>query len=119
MNEDERTLTIDQLLAESVKEGADIGAVVTELQNGRVTTQPKTTEYQQQIEPKLHDVMDTKKRPDKLVVVDKNAEDYGEVKNVVQKRNIPIAAHTMPSASPSGLSRNFFCISHIQPNSSK
>ena len=46
MNEDERTLTIDQLLAESVKEGADIGAVVTELQNGRVTTQPKTTEYQ-------------------------------------------------------------------------
>ena len=82
MNEDERTLTIDQLLAESVKEGADIGAVVTELQNGRVTTQPKTTEYQQQIEPKLHDVMDTKKRPDKLVVVDKNAEDYGEVKNV-------------------------------------
>ena len=82
MNEDERTLTIDQLLAESVKEGADIGAVVTELQNGRVTTQPKTTEYQQQIEPKLHDVMDVKKRPDKLVVVDKNAEDYGEVKNV-------------------------------------
>lgn len=82
MNEDERTLTIDQLLAESVKEGADIGAVVTELQSGRVTTQPKTTEYQQQIEPKLHDVMDTKKRPDKLVVVDKNAEDYGEVKNV-------------------------------------
>ena len=82
MNEDERTLTIDQLLAESVKEGADIGAVVTELQSGRVTSQPKTTEYQQQIEPKLHDVMDTKKRPDKLVVVDKNAEDYGEVKNV-------------------------------------
>ena len=82
MNEDERTLTIDQLLAESVKEGADIGAVVTELQSGRVTTQPKTTEYQQQIEPKLHAVMDTKKRPDKLVVVDKNAEDYGEVKNV-------------------------------------
>lgn len=82
MNEKEKTLSIDELLKASIQEGADLGAVVNELCNGRLTTQPKRDEYTAQIDPKLHDVMDVKKRTDKLVVVDKNAEDYGEVKNV-------------------------------------
>jgi len=79
---DEQTITLDDLLQASLQEGADLQAVVAELRNGRITEQPRTTEYAAQIDPKEHDVMDEKKRPDKLVVVDKNADDYGEVLNV-------------------------------------
>ena len=82
MNENEKTLSIDELLKASLQEGADLGAVVNELCNGRLTTQPKKEEYTAQIDPKLHDVMDAQKRPNKMVVVDKSADDYGEVLNV-------------------------------------
>ena len=82
MNEDEKTLTLDELLQVSLKKEAKLQAVVAELRNGRIIDQPKTGEYAAQIEPKSHDVMDVQKRPNKLVVVDKNADDYGEVKNV-------------------------------------
>lgn len=82
MNEDERIQTLEDLLQASRQDGANLQAVVAELKNGRITSQPRTKEYNAQVDPTLHDVMDTKKRPDKLVVVDKSAEDYGEVKNV-------------------------------------
>lgn len=82
MNDDEKTLTLDELLQASLKEGANPQGVLAELRNGRITEQPRTIEYTAQIDPKQHEVMDVKKRPDKLVVVDKNADDYGEVKNV-------------------------------------
>lgn len=82
MNEDERIQTLEDLLQASRQDGANLQAVVAELKKGRITDQPRTKEYNAQIDPTLHDVMDTQKRPDKLVVVDKNAEDYGEVKNV-------------------------------------
>jgi len=82
MDDEQKTLTLDDILKASLQEGADLQGVVAELRNGRITEQPNTVEYAMQIDPKQHDVMDVKKRPDKLVVVDKNAEDYGEVKNV-------------------------------------
>ena len=82
MNENETNLTIDQLLKASLQEGSDIQGLIGELCNGRITAQPKTNEYTQQIDPKLHDAMEAKKRPDKMVGVDKNADDYGEVLNV-------------------------------------
>lgn len=78
----EQTMTLDELLQASQQEGTDLQAVVAELRNGRITEQPRTIEYAAQIDPKEHDVMDSKKRPDKLVIVDKNADDYGEVLNV-------------------------------------
>ena len=80
--EAKKVQTIDGLLHESLKEGADPNGVLAELRNGRITAQPKTKEYAQQVDPRLHSVMDVRKRPDKLVVVDKEADDYGEVKNV-------------------------------------
>lgn len=82
MNEDERNQTLEELLQASGQDGASLQAVVAELKNGRITDQPRTKEYNAQIDPTLHEVMDAQKRPDKLVVVDKSAEDYGEVKNV-------------------------------------
>lgn len=81
MNE-EKTLTIEELLRASREEGADLPQLMNVLRNGRITDEPKTETYKQQIDPKLHDVMDAKKRPDKLVVVDPNSEDYGQVRNV-------------------------------------
>ena len=80
--EDKRTQTLDALLHATLQEGAEPNGVLAELRNGRITTQPQTKEYTMQIDPKLHTVMDVRKRPDKLVVVDKNADDYGEVKNI-------------------------------------
>ena len=80
--EDEKIITIEDLLKKTVEEGADIHAVVAELRNGRLTSEPNSDQYREQIDPKCHEVMDTQKRPDKRVVVDPKAEDYGEVRNV-------------------------------------
>ena len=77
-----KTLSLDELLKESVQEGADLQKVVAELRNGRLTAQPKTVEYTAQVNPKLHDVMDEQKRPNKMVVTDSKADDYGQVINV-------------------------------------
>lgn len=88
MNEDEKTITVADLLKQSVEEGANIPAIVAELRNGRITDLPKTKEYKQQIEPTLHAVMDKKLRPDKMVVIDKEAEDYGNVLNVNPNQEI-------------------------------
>lgn len=81
MNE-EKTLTIEDLLKASRQEGADLPHLMALLKNGRITSEPETEQYAAQIDPKLHDVMDAKKRPDKMVVIDPKAEDYGEVRNV-------------------------------------
>lgn len=83
MNEDEvKTLTIVELLRESTKEGADLPGIMAELKNGRLTSEPKAEQYTQQIDPKLHDINDPAKRPNKMVVTDPNSEDYGQVRNV-------------------------------------
>ena len=60
----------------------DISKVVSELRNGRLSVEPNTKEHVAQYDPKLHDINDTQKRPDKLVVIDKDSDEYGEVKNV-------------------------------------
>ena len=68
---------IDELL----KTG-DHAAAINELRNGRLTTLPNSEQYNAQYNPKLHDINDPRKRPDKIVVTDKNSEEYGEVKNI-------------------------------------
>ncbi len=80
--EAERTFNLDELLSEVVKGGADSKGVMAELRNGRITEQPKTELYAEQLDPNTHTVMDTRERPDKMVVVDKEASDYGNVINV-------------------------------------
>ncbi len=83
MDENEKKpVTIEELLRASVQEGADLPSLMAELRNGRITSEPKAEVYTQQIDPKFHKVMDPKVRPDKLVIVDPNAEDYGNVRNV-------------------------------------
>ena len=70
-------MTIEELL-----QSEDISKVVSELRNGRLSVEPNTKEHVAQYDPKLHDINDTQKRPDKLVVIDKDSDEYGEVKNV-------------------------------------
>jgi hypothetical protein len=61
-------MTIEELL-----QSEDISKVVSELRNGRLSVEPNTKEHAAQYDPKLHDINDTQKRPDKLVVIDKTA----------------------------------------------
>lgn len=68
---------IDELL----KTG-DHAAAVNELKNGRLTTLPNSEQYAAQYDPKLHDINNPRKRPDKIVVTDKNSDEYGEVRNI-------------------------------------
>ena len=70
-------MTIEELL-----QSEDISKVVSELRNGRLSVEPNTKEHVAQYDPKMHDINDTQKRPDKLVVIDKDSDEYGEVKNV-------------------------------------
>lgn len=72
---------IDELLKTGVTTG-DHAAAINELRNGRLTTLPNSEQYAAQYDPKLHDINDPRKRPDKIVVTDKNSEEYGEVKNI-------------------------------------
>lgn len=68
---------IDELL----KTG-DYVAAINELRNGRLSPLPDSEQYAAQYDPKLHDINDPRKRPDKIVVTDKDSEEYGEVKNI-------------------------------------
>ena len=63
-------------------QAGDFGAVVNELRNGRLEPSPASSTNAAQYDPKLHDINDRVKRPDKMVVVDKDSEEYGEVKNI-------------------------------------
>lgn len=63
-------------------QAGDFGAVVNELRNGRLEPSPAVSTNAAQYNPKLHDINDRVKRPDKMVVVDKESTEYGEVKNV-------------------------------------
>lgn len=60
-------MTIEELL-----QSEDISKVVSELRNGRLSVEPNTKEHVAQYDPKMHDINDTQKRPDKLVVIDKD-----------------------------------------------
>lgn len=68
-------------LLELIQAG-DFAAVVNELRNGRLDASPASQTNAQQYDPKLHDINDPMKRPDKLVVVDKDSSEYGEVKTI-------------------------------------
>ena len=68
-------------LLELIKAG-DFSAVVNELRNGRLAPSPATSLNAAQYDPTLHDINDPGKRPDKLVVIDKDADDYGMVTNI-------------------------------------
>lgn len=72
-------MTIEELLKQSE---ADLTGVINELRNGRTTPEPNSKQYAAQFDPKTHDINDEVKRPDKLVVIDKDSDEYGEVKNV-------------------------------------
>ena len=72
-------MTIEELLEKS---GSELTNVINELRNGRNTPEPNSKEYAAQFDPKPHEVNDRRKRPDKLVVVDKDSDEYGEVKNI-------------------------------------
>lgn len=68
-------------LLELIQAG-DFAAVVNELRNGRLDASPASQTNAMQYDPKLHDINDPLKRPDKLVVVDKDSSEYGEVKTI-------------------------------------
>lgn len=63
-------------------QAGNFGAVVNELRNGRLEPTPATVNNTAQYDPALHDINDRLKRPDKLVIVDKDSDEYGEVKNI-------------------------------------
>lgn len=77
MNEQVEKRALEAMLAEK-----DYAAAVTELKNGRLDSLPNTKKNVKEYNPKLHDVNDNLLRPDKLVVVDKDSDEYGEVRNV-------------------------------------
>lgn len=68
---------IDELLQQG-----EFTTAINELRNGRLRPLPNSEQYAAQYDPKLHDINDPRKRPDKIVVIDKDSEDYGEVKNI-------------------------------------
>ena len=68
-------------LLEMIQAG-DFATAVNELRNGRIVPTPATLRNASQYEPKLHDINDKLKRPDKLVVVDQDSDEYGQVKTI-------------------------------------
>ena len=72
-------MTIEELLAKSENE---LTSVINELRNGRNTPEPDSINYAMQYDPKTHEINHQKKRPDKLVVIDKDSDEYGEVKAI-------------------------------------
>lgn len=60
----------------------DFAAIVNELRQGRIEQSPAIKTNAAQYDPKLHAINDPLIRPDKIVVVDKDSSEYGEVKNV-------------------------------------
>lgn len=78
---------IDKFIAEEQDPSKAIG----ELTNGRLTPQPDSETLIKQITPKLHDVMDKAKRPDKLVNVDPSSSEYGSTRSIMvnQEESMP------------------------------
>ena len=72
-------MTIEELL-----QSEDISKVVSELRNGRLSVEPNTKEHVAQYDPKMHDINDTQKRPDKLVVIDKDSNGNNRTGNSAQ-----------------------------------
>lgn len=69
------------LIDDLLKQG-NYPALISELRNGRRTALPNAAQYETQYNPDLHSINDPKRRPDKLVVTDKDADSYGEVRNI-------------------------------------
>lgn len=69
-------------IAVYLREEQDPGKVIAELQNGRLRPLPDYAGYAKQLDPKSHDVMDTCKRPNKVVNIDPASPDYGQTRNV-------------------------------------
>lgn len=70
-----------------IKEEQDFGKVIAELQNGRLLPLPDYAKYIRQLDPREHDVMDPRKRPNKVVNVDPSSADYGQTRNVFVNSN--------------------------------
>lgn len=77
---EEQKLNIDVLLQAP---DSDLNSIMSELRNGRLTPLPNAEEYTKQLNPRLHDVMNPRLRPDKVVNVDPNSPDYGATRNVM------------------------------------
>ena len=75
-------MTIEELLAKVAKGEGDITGAINELRNGRTTPEPNAVQYAMQYDPQTHAINDPLKRPDKIVIVDKDSDEYGEVKNI-------------------------------------
>ena len=68
----------------------DLSKAINALMSGRQTTLPEFEKYASQYDPKLHDVMDEKKRPNKQVNCDPNSQEYGEVRNINVNAETPV-----------------------------
>lgn len=69
---------IDKLLAKALNgDPKEISTAMAVLMNGRLMPLPPIGQYTSALNPWKHDIMDTKKRPDKLVNVDPTSDDYG------------------------------------------
>lgn len=75
-------LDINKLLQEE----ENLGKVVGILQSGRLTPMPKYEKYVKQLDPKLHDIMDPVKRPNKMVNVDPDSPEYGRTTSISSDR---------------------------------
>lgn len=94
---DEQSFDIDGIIADNAD---NPGKTVGFLMSGRLTGLPSVTEYNKQLDPKLHDVMDKTKRPDKMVNVDPTSDDYGVTRSIMtnQEEGIPEKCKIEPVA---------------------
>lgn len=65
-----------------IRQEEDLGKIVTTLMGGRLNDVPDHKEYIKQLDPKLHDVMDPNKRPNKVVNVDPDSPEYGSTRSI-------------------------------------
>lgn len=83
--------SIEALLQEN---GEDMKKVVGELTRGRLTALPPVSDYIKQLDPKLHDVMNQRVRPDKIINVDPTSESYGTTRSIMTDQDYSDAPGT-------------------------
>lgn len=81
---DEEYFDIEKLLQQTVGKAdqTEMRKVMSELMNGRLAPLPPVESYIKALDPSKHDVMDSRKRPNKLVNIDPDSEDYGSTRTV-------------------------------------
>lgn len=83
--------SIEQLLQQN---GEDMKKVIGELTRGRLTPLPPVSEYIKQLDPTLHDVMDPRVRPDKIINVDPQSDSYGSTRSIMTEQDYTDAQGT-------------------------